>query len=82
MDDKDQMKFADIKRIVGEHLKTAIGVEQFTIGYAKHTEGQWKVNVEYQENIEGILFPTSVAMVLNDQTGEVEEFLKGRAWSF
>ncbi len=79
----DLIKFSDVKKLVGDHIKTASGIEQFVITYAEHLEGahQWKVDVEYKVNISGILWPTSAALMLDDQTGEVKTFFQGRKWA-
>lgn len=79
----DLIKFSDVKKFVGDHLKTAAGIEQFVITYAEHQESahQWKVDVEYKENISGILWTTSAALMLDDKTGQVKSFFQGRRWA-
>ena len=82
MEETKKLKFADVKKVVGEHLKTALNIEEFSITFAKQEENEWRVNIEFKENVGGILFPTSAAFTIDNTTGEVKQFYKGRAWSF
>jgi len=84
MEVKNGLKFADIKRFIGEHLKTAMGINTFSISFAKHEENKWRVNVEWKEDISGtgILFTQTALFTLDDKTGEILEFQKGKWWNF
>jgi hypothetical protein len=82
MEVSNGLKFTDVKKRIGEHLKTALDIEEFTITFAKHEETKWRVNVEYKENIGGTLFPTTALFTLDNETGDIMEFQKGRQWSF
>lgn len=79
-----QLKFADVKRCVAEHLETALDVSEFSITFAKHEPEQhvWKVNVEFKERISGSEWPTSALFAIDAGTGEVREFKKGHTWTF
>lgn len=77
-----KLKFADVKKVIGENLKTALDIVEFSITYAKLEEDVWKVNVEFKEKIGGIDFPISALFTIDSITGEVKEFGKGRRWGF
>jgi hypothetical protein len=82
MEVKNELKFADIKRLVGEHLKTALNVDDFVITFAKHEQDKWRVNAEWRENVSGILFAQTALLTLDSKTGEILEFQKGKLWNF
>ena len=79
---KDELKFADIKRLVGEQLKTAMNVDDFTITFAKHEEDKWKVNTEWTESTDTGSFTQTALFTLDSKTGEILQFQKGKLWSF
>lgn len=80
--DTKKLSFGEVKEKIGEHLKTALDVQDFSISYAKLTEGEWRVSVEFKEDISGIKFPTSALFSLDAVTGEVKQYKKGYTWSF
>lgn len=81
MDATKKLSFADVKKKIGEHLKTAINTEEFTIIFAKQEEEVWKVNVEFKERPESI-FPTIAMFMIDATTGEVKHFERDRVWRF
>jgi hypothetical protein len=76
----NKLKFADVKRIVGEHLKTALNITDFSMTYAKQEGNVWKVNVEYREIVGGLSLSQSALFMIDYMTGEVKQFEKGRFW--
>ena len=76
------LKFSDIKQLVGEHLKTALNIDEFVITYAKHDKNTWQVNVQYWERVGDDVFPTVALLALDDLTGDVTVFKTGREWGF
>jgi len=82
MEATEKLSFADVKKRVGEHLKTALNVEEFSITFAKQVGDVWKVNVEFTERIGTIEWPTTALFSIDATTGEVKEFEKGRYWRF
>lgn len=83
MNESAKLKFVDLKRIVGEHLKTALNISDFSITYAKQEDDDWKVNVEFTEGIPPIvMFKQSALFRIDGTTGEVKEFKKGSSWQF
>ena len=77
-----KLNFADVKQKIGEHLRTALGVEEFSITFAKQEEDIWKVNVEFKEIIGFLEWPTTALFSIDAMTGEVKEYKKGYTWSF
>ncbi|MFB0556527.1 MAG: hypothetical protein ACETVW_01545 [Dehalococcoidia bacterium] len=77
-----ELKFAEVKQKVAEHLKTALGVEDFIITFAKLEKDVWKVNVEFKEKIGTIEWPTTALFSIDVTTGEAKQFEKGRFWRF
>lgn len=78
-----KLSFADIKEKMSEHLKTALGIEEFDITYAKLGAGLlepdvWMVNVEFKEND----WDRTALFKLDAITGAVIEFKKGYVWRF
>jgi len=82
MEIKDKLSFADIKKKVGVHLKTALNIEDFSITLAKHEGKVWKVNTEFIEKIGTREWPASALFSIDDTSGEIKEFQKGRYWRF
>ena len=82
MDTSGSVKFTDLKNLVAEHLKNGLGINQFVITYAEHVEtaGQWKVDIEFKTDASGAS-ATTAAITLDDKSGEVKTFLRGRKWS-
>lgn len=87
MENKTIMKFADVKKVIGEHLKIALGIEDFSITYAKLEGDDWNVNVEY--NVKSGLPPLppplpwkeTALFTIDGFTGDVKRFEKGRYWT-
>ncbi|MBU4374206.1 MAG: hypothetical protein KJ714_07170 [Euryarchaeota archaeon] len=82
MGETEKLSFADVKKRVGEHLKTALNIEDFSITFAKQEADMWKVNVEFKEKFGDIEFPTTALFSIDVTTGEVKEFKKGYSWKF
>lgn len=82
MEGTEKLSFADVKKRVGEHLKTALNIEEFLITFAKQVEEVWKVNIEFTEKVGLIELPTTALFIIDATTGEVKEFQKGRYWKF
>jgi hypothetical protein len=76
----EDISFAELKKFIAEHLKTAFGITKFDITYAElfEKEAVWKVNVEYEK--EGRLFHVVIALKVNSKTGEVLSLWKDRQW--
>lgn len=71
------LSFAEIKSRVGEHLKTAVGAEDFDIKSAKLEElqGLWKIDVEFKKP--KAMFSETALLMVDATTGEVKEFRRG-----
>jgi len=82
MGETGKLSFADVKKRIGEHLKTALNIEEFSITFAKQVEEVWKVNVEFKEKVGLLEWPTTASFSIDVTTGEVKEFQKGRYWRF
>ncbi len=87
MQEKEILSFADVKKKIGEHLKTALNIEEFSIGFAKQEKDLenrdvWRVSVEFLEKIGEKDWPTSAAITLDATTGEVKQYMKGHTWRF
>ena len=82
MDTSSSIKFTDLKKLVAEHLKNGLGIDHFVITYAEHVEtaNQWKVGVEFKTEDSGAS-STTAAISMDDKSGEVKTFLRGRKWS-
>lgn len=76
------LKFADVKQKIGQHLKTALGIDEFSVTFAKLEENEWRVNVEFREKVGPTEWPTTALFGLDAETGEVKEFKKGYTWRF
>lgn len=77
-----KLRFADVKRIIGEHLRTALGITDFTITFAKQEGDIWRVNVVLPaDTTEGFKFADSALLAIDGRTGEVRQFEKGRTWT-
>jgi hypothetical protein len=72
------LNFDDLKKRVAEHIKVAVGAEDFDITSAKLEEikGTWSVDVEYKKP--KAMFPETAFLVVDATTGEVKEFQKGK----
>ena len=78
-----KLSFTDVKKKIAEHLKTALGVEEFTIIFARQEADMWRVNIEYKEKTSGDSeFTNNALFTIDVRTGEVKEFGKGRLWRF
>ena len=87
MEEKEILSFADVKKKIGEHLKTALNIEDFSVSFAKQDKDLdkkdvWKVNVEFDEKFENMSWPTSALFAIDATTGEVKQFMKGHTWRF
>jgi len=82
VDTSGSVKFTDLKKLIGEHLKNGLAIDHFVITYAEHvdTANQWKVDVEFKTDTSGAA-STTAAIILDDKSGEVKTFLRGRKWS-
>jgi hypothetical protein len=82
MDMSSSVKFTDLKKLVADHLKNGLGIDHFVITYAEHvdTANQWKVDIEFNTDASGAS-STTAAIILDDKSGEVKTFLRGRKWS-
>ena len=71
------LTFDDLKKRVAEHVKLAVGAEDFDITSAKLEEvkGTWSVDVEYKKP--KAMFADTAYLVVDATTGEVKEFRKG-----
>jgi hypothetical protein len=72
------LSFAQVKKRVGEHLKTALDIDRFEITSAKLDEVAdiWRIGVEYKKD--GATSSTEIASLTLDATnGEVREFKRG-----
>jgi hypothetical protein len=71
------MSFADVKKRVAEHVKAAVGADDFDITSAKLEEVKsiWTVDVEYRKP--KAMFPDTAYLVVDAVTGDVKEFRKG-----
>lgn len=76
------LNFSDVKQKIGEHLKTALGIEDFSITFAKQEEDVWRVNIEFKEKINAVEVAKSALFSIDAATGEVKEFRKGEFWRF
>lgn len=47
MNTTNKLNFADVKKKIGEHLETALNVQEFSITFTKQEENVWKVNVKF-----------------------------------
>jgi hypothetical protein len=81
VEENTKLKFVDVKRVIGEHLKTAINVANFSITFAKLEGNDWKVNVEYTE-MNGLLtsWTNSAMFTIDANSGDVKLFERGRSW--
>jgi len=72
------MSFDDLKKRVAEHLKLAVGADDFDITSAKLEEvkGTWSVDVEYRKP--KAQFAETAFLVVDATTGDVKEFQRGR----
>ncbi len=82
MEATEKLSFADVKKRIGEHLKTALDIEEFSITFAKQVEDIWKVNVEFKDKVGTTELPMTAFFSIDATTGEVKEFGKGRYWRF
>lgn len=71
------LSFADVRKRVAEHIKAAVGADDFDITSAKLEEvkGIWSVDVEYRKP--KAQFSDTAFLVVDSTTGEVKEFRKG-----
>lgn len=83
----EELYFEDVKKKVGEHLKTALNIDEFSIVLAKQekdleNKDVWRINVEFEEKIGDESRTTSALFTIDATTGEVKQFMKGSAWRF
>lgn len=82
MAENKTLNFADVKKKVGIHLETALKIKDFSITYAIHIGKVWKVNIEFKEKVGSLYMPTSALISMDDVTGEIKIFQKGRYWRY
>jgi uncharacterized membrane protein YkoI len=72
------LTFDDLKKRVAEHVKVAVGADDFDITSAKLEEvkGTWSVDVEYKKP--KAQFAETAFLVVDATTGEVREFQRGK----
>ena len=81
----NDLKFADVKKIISEHLHTALGIEEFDITYAKRgtdfikRKDVWNVNVEFKKKDQPMA--SSALFSIDAKTGDVVEFQKDTVWT-
>ncbi len=77
--------FEQMRKILEDHLKIALKVEDFDITYAKRgnfeEREQWRVNVEFKKD-KSTAFSDTALFALDAKTGEVQEFKKNMFWKF
>ena len=82
MGEKEKLTFAEVKRAIGDNLKTALNVENFDITFAKLEKDEWRVNVAFQEAGGLMLLWNQTALFTIDAwSGDVKVFERGRAWT-
>jgi len=71
------LTFDDLKKRVADHVKVAVGADDFDITSAKleQVKGTWSVNVEYRKP--RAMFSDTAFLIVDATTGEVREFRKG-----
>lgn len=82
MEQTKKLNFTDVKKRISEHLKTALGVEEFELTFAKLEGDAWKVNVEFREKRGDVEVSKSALFRIDATTGEVIEFKKGDIWRY
>lgn len=82
MEQTKKLNFTDVKKRVGEHLKTALGVEEFELTFAKLEGDAWRANVEFKEKRGAVELSTTALFSIDATTGEVKEFRKGDIWRY
>lgn len=82
MEQTKKLNFTDVKKRIGEHLKTALGVEEFELTFAKLEGDVWRVNVEFKEKRGTVELSTTALFSIDVTTGEVKEFRKGDIWRY
>lgn len=72
------MSFDDLKKRVAEHIKLAVGADDFDITSAKLEEvrGTWSVDVEYRKP--KAQFAETAFLIVDATSGDVKEFRRGR----
>jgi hypothetical protein len=83
VENKTILKFADVRKVIGEHLKTALNIENFSITYARQEENDWNINVEYyeQQGPQPLQWGGTALFTIDGFTGDVKKFEKGRLWT-
>lgn len=80
------ISFTELKRKIGEHLRTALDVKEFSITFAKlvglsSRKKVWRVNVSYKESPQALVETTS-SFVIDAEDGRVLQFDKAKYWKF
>jgi uncharacterized membrane protein YkoI len=72
------LTFSQVRKIVAEHLKTALSVDKFDITSAKLDEVQdvWRISVEFKKP-ENPTFTDIASLTIDATTGEIKEFKRG-----
>lgn len=78
----ERLSFEDIKQKVAKHLKTAIGIEEFLITFAKQENDIWRINVEYKEKIASIDWSQTASLEIDAISGQIKQFKKGFVWNY
>jgi len=85
------LTFSQVREKIQEHVKIALGIEEFDITFAKREKdifagnvltGKeiWKVNIEFRKKEE--TFGSSASFSIDAKSGEVLEFQKNMVWKF
>ena len=82
MEKTEKLNFADVKKKIADHLKTALNIEEFSITFAKQEGDIWKVDTEFKEKNGTTELPTTALFSIDATTGEIKEFKKGYSWRF
>jgi hypothetical protein len=71
------LSFGDVKKRLAEHLRTAVGADEFDIASAKLEEVQniWRIDVEFKKP--KAMFSDTASFIIDATTGEVKEFRRG-----
>ena len=77
-----KLTFSEIKQKIGEHLKTAQNVDEFTISFAIQEEDQWRVSINYTKTLGTIEWPKTATLRIDPISGEIKEFKEGFSYVF
>jgi len=85
------LTFSQVRGKIQEHVKIALGIEEFDITFAKRIKDilagnvltgkeVWRVNIEFRKKEE--TFSGSALFSIDAKSGEVLEFQKNKVWTF